>query len=123
MTELDPTVREFVDRVARKVLESADFSEPLEGTIEQIGERTYRVIFHRGDEIKRLRVYEKIYADARTEIDRLHRILAALRKPSEGMLDVVVTAAWIKRMALVQKRVADSMIRAAVEAAEQEVGG
>ena len=79
MTELDPTVREFVDRVARKVLESADFSEPLEGTIEQIGERTYRVIFHRGDEIKRLRVYEKIYADARNEIDRLHRILAALR--------------------------------------------
>lgn len=108
MTELDSELREFVDRVARNVLASADVSEPLEVTIEDTGERTYRVIFHRGDEIKRLRAEN---AALLHRADRAERILDKLRHPREAVLHA--TNAKFPFEA--------SMIMAAVKAAEQEV--
>lgn len=52
------------------------------------------------------------YAGARAEIDRLRRILAALTEPSEGVVEAVLE----KTYGLIDA------IRAAVAAAEQEVG-
>ena len=72
-------------------------------------------------EIDRLRVAAKDsadhYADARAEIDRLRRILAALREPSEGVVDAMENwLVWTDRPYM------RNAIRAAVAAAEQEVG-
>lgn len=69
------------------------------------------------------------YAEARAEIDRLRRILAALREPSEAVLTAVgrdefmrlFTGEW--ETIPVGYNLTAAMIRAAVEAAEQEVGG
>lgn len=66
------------------------------------------------------KVYEKLYADARAEIERLERILAALREPSETIV-AASTSAWH----LWNQHVVCPMegaIRAAVTAAKQEVG-
>ena len=57
--------------------------------------------------------------DARDEIDRLRRILAALREPSEAMLHEM-TETWIATPWGANHW--QAALRAAVTAAEQEVG-
>lgn len=62
--------------------------------------------------------YEDHYADARAEINRLRRILAALREPSEGVVE-----AASRYVTWTDEDFIESAIRTAVAAAEQEVGG
>ena len=57
--------------------------------------------------------------EARTEIDRLTRILAALREPSETVIAAVIGSGVIPGFHLVVRGILES----AVAAAEKEVGG
>lgn len=80
------------------------------------------------------KVYEDHYADARAEIDRLTRILAALREPSESVVragheayvlkigQIYADEDHVARAIRLWQAPLRAALRAAVAAAEQEVG-
>lgn len=61
-------------------------------------------------------------AALRAEIDRLRRILAALREPSDKMLESMLDGYGVGQFVAFHRTRLIDAIRAAVAAAEQEVG-